>query len=576
LSRALSGRKLIRRLRPLFRGSAAKRRPPFDLAEDPDVRSDSADSRANTSITAQKLEPPRPTGPIVTNIGGHTDHCGETEAGNDHGEGAIVRVLRDITRYLPAAVIPYLVAPVTTAVFTRTFLPASYGVYALAIAIAAPTADALTTWIIQPTARYYAEYHLTDRTNLYEEAVSTATAALTTLAAMVGGAILAGAWAAGWLGDYGALWAGALAFMVTRIPWAIGLQILRSSLQPNKYLAAALSNAFLLAAIPLFLVLEVSRDIAWLAWGLAAAQVFVLPYVLWGAGLSPGAVNIRLDETLVRVLKRFAAYGIPMSVWWLGSTFLSVEDRYVIAAFRGAAEVATYSVNYQLVNGLTSLLNGPILLGFGPVLYSYWSRGLRDEVERAIAQMTSLYTLLIFCFLGGVVVVGPAAAALVIGPHFRVGVAVLLPLAVGMAFYGVALLGHSTLVLGEGTRAMATSAVVAAGLNLILNLALVPFYGYAAAAYSTAVAYAVYAGFIWWQSKRFVRWRVDQRTVLSGLLITVAATAAAIGAGSFWSPSRDLEYIFRGAIYLLVFMTLATLVEGRRQLRSLFPPAQPT
>lgn len=481
-------------------------------------------------------------------------------------ESAIGRIVRDMTRYLPSAVIPYLIAPATAAVYTRVFLRVPFGVYALAIVLAGPISDGLSTWIVQPTARYYAEFKQQGRGHEYEEVVSVAAATMSLLALVVGGAAFTTLWLTGALGSYAFLWLGALVYCVTRIPWSIGLQAVRSSLQPNTYLVAVLANAILAAAIPLTLIFLVSRNVQWLMWGLTVAQIVVLPYVLAAAKIKPWSIRLKLDAVLADVLKRFAAYGLPMTVWWVGSTVLSVEDRYVIAAFRGASQVATYSVNYQLINGLTSLLNGPILLGFGPVLYSYWSRGLRDDVQRAILQMTSLYLLLIMCFVGGVVVVGPAAADLVIGPRFRVGLPLLLPLAVGMSFYGIALIGHSTVVLGEGNGAMATSAIVAGVLNLALNLALVPFYGYIAAAYSTAIAYGVYALFIWWQSKSFIRWHVDLRTLVTSLGAAVAATLISIAVSSI--VNRNLEYAVRGLTYLLIFATLAVLFEGRRQVRS--------
>lgn len=480
-------------------------------------------------------------------------------------QSPIVRIVKDLWRYLPAATIPSLLAPLTAAIFTRTFSTADYGSYGLTFAVAIPATDALTQWLMQPTVRYYSEYHQAAHdtrwtalrsANLYDHAVSSAIVAIMVLVAVLGSLFLVVMNLGGFLGTNLFLWAGALAYVVMRVPLNVCQQVLRSALKSNSYLIATVANTVLAVVLPVAFVFGISHNVGWLAWGQAIASLLVVPYVMYRSGLGVQSLMGKISPEHVAILKRFAKYGIPMTVWWVGSTFLSIEDRYVIGIFKGTSQVGIYSVNYNFITGLGRFISAPMLLAFGPVLYNYWNRGLHGEVRHAIARVTDIYMFACFAFVGAVAVVGEGAAILFIGPHFRVGLFVLLPIAAGVGFWTLALVGHQTIALGEGTTAMATSSVVAGVFNLALNLAFVPLYGYRAAAYSTAVAYFVYVAFIWWQSRSFVHWDISIKTFFEAAVATVVAAATGLAASHLVGAGLEVRYLMGGVVYGLVFLGL--------------------
>jgi O-antigen/teichoic acid export membrane protein len=410
-------------------------------------------------------------------------------------------ILADLAKYFPSNLLPGAGYLVGVLVFTRAFSPGAYGWYVLAAAVASPAVGLLTQWMLRPAMRYYAEYQTHGGASTYTEALTTAVAfmcvAVLVLSA-VAGVIL---WMSGWLQNHMVLGTGEFLFVLGSVPNAIALGVMRSSLKAGVFFRLAVVAEIMAIGFPLFMIFEVSHDIGWLAWGQALSVLVVLPYALRSTGITPRQIRFRFYAGHREVFGRFIRYGAPMVIWFVGANLLSVEARYVLQLFRGQRELGIYGANFDLMVAIATILNGTIVLGFGPALFHHWAQGRKAEVIRAISDATDLYLLLGIGFVGGVLVVGPSVEQVVVGPHFRLGAEFLVPAALAMVFFGMGLIGHKCLELGEGTAAMASSAIWAGIVNLVLNLLLVPSYGYMASVYVACVCYGLYSAFIWLQAR---------------------------------------------------------------------------
>jgi len=417
-------------------------------------------------------------------------------------QGRVERnILADLTKYFPSNLLPGAGYLVGIFVFTRWFVPASYGWLVLASAAVTPVIGLSTQWILRPAMRYYAEYQRAGQGVAYTAALASFTAWMCLLAVLASALAAIPLALSGWLSAHAVLASGEFAFVIGSVPNTVALSVLRSGLRAGMFFALSAIAEVVAIGFPLLMVRTVSHDIGWLAWGQALAVLVVLPYVLRTTGLTPGSIRIRFTQTQREVLIRFVRYGGPMAVWYVGASLLTVEGRYVLQLFRGSRDLAVYGVNFDFITAVAAVLNGTIVLGFGPALFHHWAQGGRAEVTRAISDATDLYLMLGLAFVGGVLVVGPYVESVLIGPKYRVGVEFLVPAAVAMVFFGLSLIGHKCLELGEGTGAIASSAIWAGLLNLALNLVFVPFYGYEASVCVAAVSYGLYTAFIWLQAR---------------------------------------------------------------------------
>ncbi|HEV3310623.1 MAG TPA: lipopolysaccharide biosynthesis protein, partial [Chloroflexota bacterium] len=454
-------------------------------------------------------------------------------------------------------------------VFTRTFERGPFGLYVLSMAIAAPTIGLLTQWILRPSMRFYAEYQGLGKGDMYREVLASLNLRLMLLVMLIGAATAIPLWASGWLGGHAVLASGVFVFVLGSVPATNALAVVRSSLRPGSFFGVTVLAEIVSIGVPLVFVFTVSRDIGWLAWGQALAVWIALPYTLVLTGITPSAARLRLSPEARRIILRFARYGTPMVLWWAGANLLSLEDRYVLEAFRGSSEVAVYGVNYDFISAASTLLNGTLVLGFGPVLYHHWAQGRRSEVAKAIGRTTDLYFFLGLGFIGGVIAVGPAIETFLMGANFRAGLPLLVPVAAGTVFFGLSVIGHKTLELGEGMFAMATGAIIAGAVNLALNLALVPRYGYIASADASACCYALYAALIWWQSRRYVQWEIHARPFIQAIAVAAAATVAALLAELSLNRDSLARLTVGTSAYVAVFVLLV-LAAQRQELAQTF------
>jgi O-antigen/teichoic acid export membrane protein len=492
---------------------------------------------------------------------------------NAAGTGPLLRRFAgDSLRYLPSVAVPSVCALVGAAIFTRMFKTHDYGIYVLLLSVAGPVVDISMQWVAQPVLRFHAEYEQTGRSREFNQVVITLILGVVVLVGAVGGiAVAIFAAATGVLPTI--VLVATLAFVLSKIVFGITMPLLRATMQPGAFSLATAICSTLSVAIPVVLIELFGVNIAWLLWGQAVATMLVIPFILWRTRLLSHGVRLvgahrALGES--DMIRRFARFGVPMMAWFVAASILSVEDRFVIAAFRNVSEVAIYNANYNLLFGLGAMLTTAVTLAVGPLLYREWAQGDVSASQRSIAAFTEVYLVFGFALVGGVVASGQAFDSIILGGPFRAGMVVLLPVVIGSVVSGVSVIGHKSLELSERTRTIAGAAGAAAATNLLLNLALVPVFGYVAAAYVTLASYLVYAAIIWTQARRAIPWNIDPAALFRyGLPAAASAAVGWFAAAPFGESEFFTRFCVGGILFLVAFIPLVYLT-ARGHLRVLF------
>ncbi len=477
------------------------------------------------------------------------------------------RITAHAFTYLPATLLPGILAVGAVYFFTRAFTTQEYGVYALILAVTTPLTILVTEWAAQPIGRFYSEYvhrgllvpFLTSVEQIYIRIVGVVT--LLSLIFFVINLQIHALSLLSLVGVYVSL--------VTQCFSAIALPVLMASLRPALYRRAVVGASTISTVSSILLVYLTGAHIACLLWGPAVANLLLLPWIARQTGVQLVRRPRRLQPGELEVLRRLFRYGLPMTVWFFSASLLYSEDRYMIGVFRGPSEVAVYGVNFNLVAMASGLLNGPVALATGPVLYQQWSAGRMAESSRTLSIMTEIYGILAALMIGGTMVIGPDLVHVLFDRSYWAGAMVLVPVMIGRLFWGASLIGHKTLELTERTLTMSASALVAASLNLILNLLLVPRFGFVGSSFATLVSYGAYSVIIWFQSRRELQWsvRAPRIAVYLGVsvVLAVAIRYGLSATGIFTMGDRPLVHLLVGAAaYLLIVPSVFFLAFGRR------------
>jgi len=234
-----------------------------------------------------------------------------------------------------------------------------------------------------------------------------------------------------------------------------------------------------------------------------------------------------IHRALVREILSFSAPLLPsMLVAYFSSAYL---DSFFIARYMTAAAVGIYAVAYQFAGAVMMLhARG------GTLLQPFFMSVAEDVLEHKLRQFA---TRVLPVIAAGWSLACVAAAAIggplllhIFGDHYAAVAVVLWPLMACVALVGPVLIGYFPMALAVGkTSIVAVNAIVAAGLNIALDVLLIPRYGLLGCAWGTVAAYTASLAITIALSDRVLK----VRTAWSGIaaLPAVAAAAAAFAYG---------------------------------------------
>jgi O-antigen/teichoic acid export membrane protein len=271
-------------------------------------------------------------------------------------------------------------------------------------------------------------------------------------------------------------------------------------------------------------------------------------------------LGLEFSRDLLRQMNHF---GMPLVPSALALWAINFIDRIFIAQYKGQAEVGVYSVAVRISSAIVFLMIA-FRLAWPAFAYSI------DEDREAKRTYSYVLTYLVFVCCWVSLALGVLAPWLVdvLAPKHsfhRAADAVAL-----LAFASTAYAAYTVVAIGIG-RARQTQfnwvvSGIAAALNVVLNVILIPPYGMIGAAISTAAAYlALFLGMVL-NSHRVYPVAYQWRRVVT--LGTVAIGLTVLGS--------VLDVPLAGAILIALCYPLALLPLGfylpaeRRRLRSLF------
>jgi O-antigen/teichoic acid export membrane protein len=457
----------------------------------------------------------------------------------DEGTDLLRRALRaagsDAAKYVPVRLVPALTSLVTVPVFTAAIGTADYGAFYLISSAATLAASISSGWVYDSLVRFYWPMRKRGHLDHY-----IATVLWGAIAAVLSTAAIA--WAATALG-HGAmpeivarLIPAGLAYFVLNTLTNILVQVPRAANRATSYARLQVSGVLVTTGLAVGLVWWGRMGAAGILWGVAAGWAVLLPFMLREArregSLSPRGVDRA-------TLREFLGYGMPLIPVAIASWALALIDRFVVGAFRGATDVALYSVTSSLGDRLAALVVVPLILTMTPSLIeTFESRG-QELASKVQTQFLRYFALATVPVLIGVWAASRPFLEVFTAPQYWVAAPVLAMAAGGTVLQAATQIANNSLSLHKRTSIIMQNALATAVFKLAASVLLVPRWGYVAAAYSTLAAYALMLGLTWWRSRAYmglvVPWAALLRIACAGL---GAGAAVVIAFGSVVTSGR--------------------------------------
>jgi O-antigen/teichoic acid export membrane protein len=421
--------------------------------------------------------------------------------------------------YFLANVLPLGASVAGMALVLRLVPPAEFGIFNLVAATASLAATGAGHWLCQWALRHGAAFTAADTRAAYWAVLwRGATAAL---GAMMIVALAVAALHPGWAALVGAT----LLLAVTLALQAIFVTVLQGAGRARQY-AGALAASTLLRWVCtlLFCLLWKGRSSLWwgLLWGQALGQAGA---TLLAARSLKGCLSFGFHSSQQEELQsRALSYGAPFLVWAVSMQLLNVADRYVIRGFAGLQAVGVYSAIYSLATAGVMALTNPVLLAFAPRIFQRAGASGSLATNADVRELTEHSHKLLW-IIGAPLLVWSALqhrefVTLALGAQYAETTAVFPVVVAGILLWQFSQILQKGFETAAQTGALGSSIVSAVGVNLGLNLLLVPRLGILGAALATLGAYAWYAGLIAVRVARFGRPRIPLRSIRNVLLAT--------------------------------------------------------
>jgi len=191
------------------------------------------------------------------------------------------------------------------------------------------------------------------------------------------------------------------------------------------------------------------------------------------------------------LMHEYLSFGLPTIPGNLSSWIVNSSDRYIIGIFLSAAFVGYYSPGYTLGNSITMLM-APFLILLPSVLPQYFDKNNIKKVSAFLNYSLKYFLLISIPAAFGLSVLSKPLLTVLTTPDIALNGYLITPItALSTLIFGVYAIIGNVLVLEKKTKVIGTIWMIAALLNLVLNVILVPNFGILAAAVTTLLAYAV-------------------------------------------------------------------------------------
>jgi O-antigen/teichoic acid export membrane protein len=433
------------------------------------------------------------------------------------------RLVSDTIRYVPVTLIRALAGFLIVPLITRYFDADIYGKYTLSLSVLTFMQIFVNSWINITTIRFYAQAEVKQETPIFIDSILAVILMLTISISVVSVTIV---WLVRTYIDE-LLFQLLVLIPIALISSSIGdfpLQILRARRNIGLFSILSTITTICTPIIGLLISHILDGAIIGLLIGLIIIQVVILivAFVLCFKTL-PTLKFFNIDYA-----RQLMNFGMPLVPSALFTTVLDISDRFLLNIFRGSTELGIYAVNYTISWTIISLLSTLIAQSSGPLIVAVWEKEGRQSTERVIKVLLHTYLTICIPSVAGLGLIGMPLARVLLANDYVEGAVIYPYVASGALVMGIQWIAQRGIILSNRTDLHLKSFFIGSIVNILLNIALIPSFGYIGSAIATLVANIVLLCVIAWFSARYITivisWLGIARILISSCVMIIISS----------------------------------------------------
>jgi O-antigen/teichoic acid export membrane protein len=386
--------------------------------------------------------------------------------------------LRHSAVYMLARGLPAIVAFLAIPTFSRLLNPTGYGNYALVAASVALLNALIFQWLRLALVRYLPAYKTSPGT--LKSTLLTLQYLLIALLGVIAAVVCAIPAAKEMRTVVVCCWV----LLAIQAPFEMFCEHARAQIQPLQYMGMQLVRAFLSVGLGAVLI---KGGFGW--WGpLIGLGIGMLLPVLYSYGRDWRGLRLSIDRKAFLLI---CQYGLPLSLTVALTVVISTSDRFLIAWILGKDAAGLYSVAVDFTSQTITVIMMVIYLAVFPLAVRAWEERGQQAAQDQMQHNAALLLLVGLPAVVGMSILAPGIADCFLGKSFRVAASRVLPLvAVGTFLAGFKACHFDTAFqFVNRTIIQVWIVLVAAVVNVALNLAVIRRFGINGSAMASVLAY---------------------------------------------------------------------------------------
>ncbi len=262
-----------------------------------------------------------------------------------------------------------------------------------------------------------------------------------------------------------------------------------------------------------------------------------------------------------KIVKKMVKFGIPFLPAGLLFLITELSDRYFILWFLGESQVGIYSIAYKIGSIPLILISG-INLAWQP----FYVKKKNNAETRNI--FGGIGNFILFGFILSITTISiwlPFIDKLgIISSSYTESITIIPFIFLGYLFYTWYILLMPSIFLKSKQNWEPILRGMAAFVNIILNILLIPKYGILGATISTMVAYIVMSGFLYYKNKEWMDIPIQYNIIIPYFIFSILVYV-------FTSVNKNIDYEYITIFYFVVsYFVLKMILQLSNLTRKIF------
>lgn len=266
--------------------------------------------------------------------------------------------------------------------------------------------------------------------------------------------------------------------------------------------------------------------------------------------------RVSLHNFSGELFKESYRFGLPLVGLELMNHILGFGDRFFIKIFCDADALGIYSVGYNLSTYISNIILVPLSMTIIPLLMKVWANdGI--EATKLFLSNSVRYIALAFCpIIAGFMAVNKELIKLLASEKFSSASEIIPFVLVGIGFLSISQIFNAGIIIYKRTDKIISYSFIAAIINTLLNITLIPRFNIMGAAYATLISYAFYFLIITISAFSFLSFPIPYRKIFLYLAISSLMYIAADMISMQYLLSTLIVKVAFG-IFFYIFLVLA-------------------